>query len=591
MPRERPDGTNAQRLKRSSLAADAVRGPKRGDNGAQQQHWLLRQFSAVRVRIGASRGWARRGIAFAAGSLSVLAMAPFHVWPILLLTLPVLVWLLDEPAIPGRPMRSAALDGWWFGFGYFFFGLFWIGEAFLVEAHIFGWLLPFAVTLMPAGLALFTAATLALARALWRPGVTRIFVLAICFGLGEFARGHVFTGFPWNVMGYALTGDQALMQSAALFGIYGLTLWTILICATPLVVLADKGEPARPLESIVLPIGLFSLAPLAGLYAYGLAVLPTGPAAEVDGVKIRIVQPSVPQHHKWVREKQGEIFNDHLALSRQDKQGNKDDLSGITHLVWPEAAMPFLPLATPQALIAISDLLPDNTHLISGALRLERSEPGDEVRPSVEPKSRVFNSILVFAPDGALATLYDKLHLVPFGEYLPFKETLDWLGLEALTRIRGGFSVGPSPRPLLTIPGLPAVGPLICYEAIFPAAVVQGEERPGLLINATNDGWFGNTTGPYQHFHQARMRAVEEGLPLIRAANNGISAMVDPYGRVVDSIGLNERGVIDVSLQMPRSPTFYATYGERCFILVLIIFILVAFAPMSYSTILGNSGR
>ncbi len=591
MPRESPNGTNAQLPERAHLAANDLRGAMHGDASVQKPNWLFRQFSALRERIGGCRGWARRGVAFAAGTVSVLAMAPFHAWPILLLTFPIMVWLLDEPALPERPVRSAAFDGWWFGFGYYFFGLFWIGEAFLVEAHIFGWLLPVAVTLLPAVLALFTAATLALAGALWRSGTSRIFVLAICLGIGEFARGHLFTGFPWNVLGYALTGDQVIMQSAALFGIYGLTLWTVLICATPLVVLAAQGASSRPLRSVFLPIGLFSLAPLAGLYAYGWAVLPKGPVEEVEGVKIRIVQPSVPQHHKWAREKQGEIFNNHLTLSRQDQNGVKDNLSGITHLVWPEAAMPFLPLATPQALIAISDLLPEDTHLVSGALRLEHSTPGDEVRPSVKAKSRVFNSILVFEPNGGLATLYDKLHLVPFGEYLPFKETLDWLGLEALTRIRGGFSVGPSPRPLLTIPGLPSVGPLICYEAIFPAAVVQGIERPGLLINATNDGWFGNTTGPYQHFHQARLRAVEEGLPLVRAANNGISAMIDPYGGVVDSIGLNERGVIDVSLQMPGPRTFYATYGERCFILVLIIFVLVATALMSYSTIRGISGR
>ena len=589
MPCESPDGTNAQRPTGARLTPQASLAAKQVDADVGHQYWLLRQLSDLRARIGASRGWNRCSIAFAAGSLSVLAMAPFHFWPILLLTLPVVVWLLDEPSLPMRPVRSAALDGWWLGFGYFFFGLFWIGEAFLVEAHIFGWLLPFAVTLMPAGLALFTAATLALAKTLWRPGMSRLLVLAICFGLGEFTRGHIFTGFPWNVLGYALTGDQVIMQSAALFGIYGLTLWAVLICAAPLVVLAAESASSRTIRSVLLPIGALSIAPIAGLYAYGLAVLPAGPVATVDGVTIRIVQPSVPQHHKWAREKQSEIFTDHLALSRQDQRGVKDGLSSITHLVWPEAAMPFLPLATPQALIAIRDLLPETTHLVSGALRLERSMPGDEVRPGIQPKSKVFNSILVFAHDGGLTTLYDKLHLVPFGEYLPFKETLDWLGLEALTRIRGGFAVGPRPRPLLTIPGLPAVAPLICYEAIFPAAVVQGPDRPGLLINATNDGWFGNTTGPYQHFHQSRMRAVEEGVPLVRAANNGISAMIDPFGRVVNSIGLSERGVIDAQLPMPRSPTYYATYGELCFILVLIIFVLVAFIPMSYSTIFGES--
>jgi apolipoprotein N-acyltransferase len=590
MQRESPNGADAQRPSGAKQASQAPPVEKHADGGDDRQSWLSGQLRGLPSRVGSTHRWHRRGLAFAAGSLSVLAMAPFHFWPILMLTFPVVVWLLDQPASPKRPLQSAAYDGWWFGFGYFFFGLSWIGEAFLVEAHIFGWLLPFAVTLMPAGLAIFTAATLVVAKTVWCPGPARIVILAICVGLGEFARGHLFTGFPWNVFGYALTGDPVIMQSAALFGIYGLTLWTVLICATPLVVLAANRRSPRPMRDVLLPIGCLTVAPLAGLYAYGLAVLPTDPAAMIEGVKLRIVQPSVPQRHKWAREKQGEIFNDHLVLSRQNQKGERDDMAGITHVVWPEAAMPFLPLATPRALIAISDLLPDKTHLITGALRLERSAPGDEVRPSVQPNSKVFNSILVFGPDGGLTTLYDKLHLVPFGEYLPFKETLDWLGLQALTRIRGGFAVGPSPRPLLTIPGLPAIGPLICYEAIFPAAVVQGSARPGLLINATNDGWFGNTTGPHQHFHQSRLRAAEEGIPLVRAANNGISALIDPYGRVLNSIGLNERGVIDVELPMPRAPTIYARYGEYCFLFLVLFFALVAVGPTSYSIMQGESG-
>jgi apolipoprotein N-acyltransferase len=207
---------------------------------------------------------------------------------------------------------------------------------------------------------------------------------------------------------------------------------------------------------------------------------------------------------------------------------------------------------------------------------------GDEVRPSVKPRSKVFNSMIVFAPDASVAAIYDKLHLVPFGEYLPFAGFLESIGLEAVTRIRGGFAVGPSPRPLLAVPGLQAVAPLICYEAIFPAAVIQSSKRPQLMINVTNDGWFGNTTGPYQHFHQSRLRAVEEGLPLARAANNGISAMIDPYGRVVKVIGLNVRGVIDVPLPVARPPTFYATYGDCAFLVIVVLLALAAWGMMAY---------
>jgi apolipoprotein N-acyltransferase len=172
---------------------------------------------------------------------------------------------------------------------------------------------------------------------------------------------------------------------------------------------------------------------------------------------------------------------------------------------------------------------------------------------------------MLFAPDGALAALYDKIHLVPFGEYLPFQETLEGMGIEQLTQWRGGFSAGPNPRPLMRVPGLPPVSALICYEAIFSAAVVQGGERPSVMVNVTNDGWFGNTTGPYQHFHQARVRAVEEGLPLVRVANNGITAIVDPEGRVLAELGLNARGVIDSSLPAARTPPVYARFGDRVF--------------------------
>lgn len=535
--------------------------------------------------VSTTTGWRRHAVAFAAGALSVLSMAPFHFWPVLFFTLPVLVWLIDAaPEVTARPIRAAALDGWWFGFGYFFFGLFWIGEAFLVEADIFAWMIPFAITLMPAGLAVFTAAACAAAKAFWKPGLSRVLVFAIAIAIAEYLRGHIFTGFPWNVLGYALAGDDIAMQAASVLGIYGLTLIALPIFAAPLVVMASSATLKKALAAIL----VLTAMPLAALYAYGLSVLPTGPIGTVPGVTIRIVQPSVPQHHKWARDRQGEIFNDHLLLSRTDEAGRTDGTSRITHIVWPEAAMPFLPLATPQALDAIGELLPEDTYLIAGALRLENSKAGDEVRPSVKARSKVYNSMIVFGPDGKAASIYDKLHLVPFGEYLPFTETLEAIGLEALTRIRGGFATGPSPRPLLSVPGLPLLAPLICYEAIFPAAVVQTNERPALLVNVTNDGWFGNTTGPYQHLHQSRLRAVEEGLPLVRAANNGVSALVDPFGRITKSIGLNVRGVIDVALPLARAPTWYARFGDLTFLATLVVFALAAWAIMAYPALLAS---
>jgi apolipoprotein N-acyltransferase len=523
-------------------------------------------------------GWRRAAVAFVAGSLSVLAMAPFFLWPVLFFTLPVLVWLIDGAQARGegatfwqRPSLRAAGAGWWFGFGYFLFGLFWIGEAFLVEADKFAWLLPFAVTLMPAGLALFTALAAAASRLVWPAGLARVLVLAIALSATEWLRGHVLTGFPWNVLGYALTWPLPMMQAAALVGIYGLTLVTVFIFASPLVLVTDAGAGGVPRRAMQWAVGI-AVLPLLVLFVFGAWRLSGDPEPLVDGVKLRIVQASVDQRDKWKPEKQGEIFKDQLELSRHDASARRDDLAGITHLIWPEAAMPFLPLEHPEALAAIGALLPDGARLLSGALRLK--QPSLDVPAG--PREG-FNSLLVFSDKGSLETLYDKIHLVPFGEYLPFQPTLEWMGLEQLTRWRGGFSVGPNPRPLLAVPGLSPVAGLICYEAIFPAEIVQGSSRPGLMLNVTNDGWFGDTTGPWQHFHQSRVRAVEEGLPLVRSANNGVSAVIDGRGRVLAMLPLNARGVIDSGIPPPLAPPPYARWGDWTFVALVFVFLAGAF--------------
>jgi apolipoprotein N-acyltransferase len=536
-------------------------------------------IKALAERLRGLRGWRRRLAAFAAGAASALAMAPFFVWPVLWLTLPALVWLIDgalsphNPSSPARwyqrPEIAAAAVGWWFGFGYFLAGLFWIGEAFLVEAEVFAWLLPFAVASLPGGLALFHAAAAGIAARLWRAGPCRVLVLALTLSAMEWARGHVFTGLPWNVLGYALTYPLPLMQSAAVFGIYGLTLIAALVFALPPVLWAEApaGIAGRRLKGATLAV---ALAPLAVAALLGQVRLALAPQATVPGVKIRIVQPSVPQREKWRPENQRRIFLDHMTLSATNAAGEVDNLAGITHVIWPEAALPFLPLDYPDVRAAIGRMLPPTTQLITGALRAEPAPPG-----SPRPR-RIFNSLIVFGQGGSLTTLYDKIHLVPFGEYLPLQRQLEAIGLEQLTRLRGGFAAGVEPRPLLRVPGLPAAAPLICYEAIFPREIVQGSERPSLMLNLTNDGWFGNTTGPRQHLHQARVRAVEEGLPLVRAANNGISAGVDGYGRFLARLGLDVRGVIDVALPAALTPPPYARLGDTIFLMLWLIGTAVA---------------
>ncbi|HEY7085254.1 MAG TPA: apolipoprotein N-acyltransferase [Hyphomicrobiaceae bacterium] len=550
---------------------------------------LSMKLLAERVRR--LRGWRRRGVAFAAGAASVLAMPPCFAWPVLWITLPVLVWLIDgvswhgEPSVPpgatpalsdrsdldrarphsglrrwcDHPPIAAAEIGWWFGFGYFVPGLFWVGEAFLVEAETFGLLLPFAVTLLPAYLALYWGAAAGLAACLWSRGPQRVLWLSLILSAAEWARGHALSGFPWNTLGYALTYPLALMQSAAVLGIYGLTLIAILIFALPPVLWSEPTAATAPRRRTALALAL-ALVPIAVLGLAGQIRLALASQATVPGIKLRIVQPSVSQREKWRPENQQRIFFDHLALSATDPSGNIDGLAGVTHVVWPEAAMPFLPLDHPEARASIGRALPQGTFLITGALRAEPAPPG-----APRPR-RVFNSILVFGAEGALVASYDKIHLVPFGEYLPLQPLLEVIGLRQLTRLRGGFDVGPTPRPLLNVPGLPPAAPLICYEVIFAAAVVEGSQRPGLLLNVTNDGWFGDTTGPRQHLHQARVRAVEEGLPLMRAANNGISAAVDPYGRFLARLDLDARGTIDAALPVALAPPPYARLGDLVFL-------------------------
>lgn len=541
-----------------------------GSRLSAQQRDIADWVPGIAASVRNLKGIRAGAAAFFAGALSALAMAPFFLWGILFVTLPVLVWLLDGILKPDAHSPSgkargavvrAGIVGWWFGAGYFLAGLFWIGEPFLVEAERFAWLMPFAVVLMPAGLALFYSAATACAALVWRPGLSRILALALAFSAAEWLRGHILTGFPWNVLGYALTAPLPLMQSAAIFGIYGLTLLAVLIFAVPLVALAGVDHRRNSLRTRV-AVTLLAILPLPLAWGYGSIRLAEPQPSPVEGVRLRLVQPSVPQRDKWRPERQRDIFFDHIELSQRTPDGTFDGLAGITHVIWPEAAMPFLPLSTPGALQALGEMLPDGTHLLAGALRAD-GEPSPETG-----RRQAFNSLIAVAPDGQPVAIYDKIHLVPFGEYLPLQPLLERIGLEKLVGWQGGFSVGQSPRPLLNVPGLPPVGALICYEAIFPATIVQGPERPQALINLTNDGWFGVTTGPHQHFHQARVRAVEEGLPLIRVANNGITGVIDAYGRVLSRLELNVRGVIDTELPGPTVAPVYARFGDGVFALL-----------------------
>jgi apolipoprotein N-acyltransferase len=510
-----------------------------------------------------SWGWRRRLIAFAGGGLSALAMAPFNAWPILFLTFPTLVWLIDgagESRWGG--LAAAAAIGWWFGFGYFLAGLYWIGYAFLVDAPDFGWLLPIAVIGLPAVLAVYTALGVALARMLWTRGALRILALGVALTASEWLRGHLFTGFPWNAFGYALTAPLALAQAAALFGIWGLTFIAIAVFASPATLGDDPSETTRP--RLPLTVGLIVLAALGGFGAWRLAHNPT---QLVDGVHLRIMQPNLQQDVRFNYSAKQEVMNRYIALSNRASAAQSQGMGDTTQLIWPESSFPFFLTREADALAQITNLLQQRSVLITGAIRL--------ADPDHPAQSGVYNSIYVIDHSGSIAAVYDKVHLVPFGEYLPFERILERFGLEELTEQRGGFLAGDRHR-LIAVPGAPIALPLICYEVIFPGEVMPPGKRPGWIVNVTNDGWFGISTGPYQHFQQARVSAIELGLPLARAANTGISAVVDPVGRIVNSLPLGAEGVFDSPLPRAIGAPIYARFGDApAFIILLMALIAV----------------
>jgi apolipoprotein N-acyltransferase len=505
------------------------------------------QLRTIGLGIILSWGWKRAAIALAAGAL---AMAPFNAWPVLLITFPVMVWLIDGAgAGRWRGVPAAAMAGWWFGLGYFVPGLYWIGYAFLVDASTFAWLMPFAVLGLPAYLALFTAFGFALARLIWTRDASRVIALASTLTLSEWLRGHVLTGFPWNAFGYALTEPLALAQTASLIGLWGLTFLSVAIFASPAVLIDGRSRGRRPW---IVP--MLALLLLVAMAIFGTVRLMLHPTTNVAKVKLRIMQPNLQQDVRFNYAAKAEVMQKYLTLSDRASGPQSTGVRDASILIWPESAFPFFLTREGDAMAQIADLLPKGTVLITGAVRAPDLPPGTRI-------TRAYNSIYVIDHDGSVLSVYDKLHLVPFGEYLPFQNLMEKLGFVQLTKVQGGFIPGERRR-TMEIPTAPRALPLICYEAIFPGDVVARDDRPGWIVNLTNDGWFGISTGPYQHLQQVRLRAIEEGLPAVRAANTGISAVIDPMGRIVARLGLGLEGVLDSSLPSAIPPTIYARAGD-----------------------------
>lgn len=508
-------------------------------------------FAGAAAWLGSGGRGRRFSSAFLTGACASLALAPFHFLPILLICFTVPVWLLDY----AENWRAAAVIGWWFGFGFFLSGLYWVGIALLVDAENFAHFLPVAVLVLPGGLALFSAGAFALAKLFWRVDASwRLLAFALAWSVFEWLRGHLFTGFPWNLIGYAWSaGDGwmlSVLQSASVIGVYGLGLLTVPLAALP-ALLANGDWRGRQFIIAALLGGLA----LSASWSYGAVRLSRPAGEEIAGAYLRIVQPNIAQTAKWNPEQQAAIFRQLLRLSGAPAS------QPITHVIWPESAIPFFVEKSEAARAMMAELVVPTGAVITGALR--QADPNNS-------DAGIYNSVLVIDGDGRIVTHYDKSHLVPFGEYLPFPRLLAAIGLKKLTVDLGAFSEGAGIQTLMA-PGMPKFSALICYEAIFPGHVADDADRPQWLLNVTNDAWFGDTSGPAQHLAQARVRAIEEGLPLLRAANTGISAVIDAHGRIRAALPLNQEGVIETGLPPALPPTIYARLGDQIYFGLLLL--------------------
>lgn len=532
----------------------------------------LQRFAGA---IASLRGVRRYAASMIAGAFAAAALAPLYMVPGLVVSFAVLVWLLDGTDNRPRGLLSAGLIGWSFGFGYFLAGLYWIGFAFLVQAEQFAWLIPIVAVLLPGGLALFTAAATASARLVWSDGPSRILFLAVAWAVFEWLRGTILTGFPWNLVGYAWGGVLPLLQTTSVIGSYGLSLLTVLGATSAALLVAfpaTKSVKNRKLgKQVFLPV--LMLGCFAILFALGTFRLAANPTQWIKDVNLRLVNANIDQRDKFDRTKSREVFEKYLRLT--ETAGAND----ITHFIWPESATLFPMSRELSSLHEISQTIGQGRFLLTGSPRIVNA-------PELQPYPyRFFNSMHVIDGNARILQTYDKSHLVPFGEYLPYRQVMNAIGLRHLTAARGDLSPGTGLR-TLSAPALPEFGPLICYEAIFPGHVTDPLRRPGFLLSLTDDSWFGQASGPHQHFDQARIRAIEEGLPMVRAANMGFSAIIDASGRIIRVLGMNGPGIVDGPLPEAQKPTIYASWGDTLFWLLCLSLLGGGIALNHYRSVL-----
>jgi apolipoprotein N-acyltransferase len=503
----------------------------------------LWSLGAARCRGASLR--VRLSLSFVFGSFMALAMPPFGIFVLPWISLPVLMFLLQG----ARSSWQSFLTGWIFAFGFFIFGLYWIAAAMFVDLAHFWWAVPLAVAGLPAFFAIYYGFGALVAYRIGLDGIAGALMFGLLWFLGDYARGHMFTGFPWNLLGYSWSRALSVLQFTSVGGIYGLSLLTSVAAVLPAALVSRTRISGLVfLGSLV----LFVVLSVVGEYR----ILTTS-VGVVPFVRLRLVQPDIAQAEKWVESERERYFQDILNLTAQPAQ------KPITHFIWPETASTYYITEDVEHRAEISDRIPASSLVLTGVIRHDFD---------ADNFMHFYNSLVAVDGLGHIVAGYDKSHLVPFGEFMPLRR---YLPLRTIAGSGVDFTAGTGVRSL-RVHGLPLFSPLICYEAIFPGQVVDPDDRPQFLLNITNDGWYGMTTGPYQHFAIVRVRAIEEGLPLVRAANTGISGIVDPLGRVTARLGLGKKGILDGDLPTSLPRTFFARWRERP-LWIMVAMLLVTF--------------
>ncbi|WEJ33328.1 apolipoprotein N-acyltransferase [Devosia sp. SD17-2] len=516
-----------------------------------------------------SHGWRRFLLLLVAGAVAGLSVPPFFILPALFLTMPVWVWALDgaERRKGWRRIFGPAFTiGFAFGWGYFTVAFHWLGAAFFVDGGWFLAAMPPAILALAALIALFWGFASALAHLTWSHGGARIVGLASWLAVAEFARGHVFTGFPFDLLGYALTGSEEMMQLASVIGVYGLTFLAPLMAMTPALIWPADD---RPMGQRLAPLFVVLLV-LSAQLGYGWNRMTGTVSTERQDVAMRLVQPLVYEHSDFGNVDPVALIDRLLMLSDMRMDPTDQGLADITHLVWPESSVPFFLSTYPDALARIARTLPEGATLLAGVPR----QPY-EMRPGM-PASAPYNSVVAINSDGEVISSYDKSHLVPFGEYLPFQEFFSQFGLKQFVPGADGWAHGDRRRRLMGLPGAPAALILVCYEILF-SGDLGDTAGAQYLLNVTNDAWFDGSVGPAQHAHHARLRAVEEGMSLVRAANSGLTFVTDPIGRITAQLAPQQMAALDARPHQKLPTTIFAQIRHWPLVIAIIAGVMISF--------------